>query len=109
MTAQASDLIVVREGDNVATALHNLSLGTEVLVAGPTGALTRVKLNVDIRLGHKAALEHIAKGELVIKHGRPIGRATADISPGDHVHVHNVISLSRETDLVAAEGVQEWH
>jgi hypothetical protein len=66
-------------------------------------------LNEDIRLGHKAALRPIAEGDLVIKHGRPIGRATANISPGDHVHVHNVISLSRETDLIPAEEAQEWH
>jgi hypothetical protein len=109
MTNQAADLIVVSEGDNVATALHDMQAGSEARIAGPIGALTPVILNADIRLGHKAALRPIAEGDLVIKHGRPIGRATTNISPGDHVHVHNVISLSHETDLIPAEEAQEWH
>jgi hypothetical protein len=54
-------------------------------------------------------LRPIAEGDLVTKHGRPIGRATADIEAGDHVHIHNVISLSRETDLISQEEAQEWH
>jgi altronate dehydratase small subunit len=109
MKTQAVDLIVVSEGDNVATASHDMRAGSEARVAGPSGALSPVTLQADIRLGHKAALRPIAEGDLVIKHGRPIGRATANVSPGDHVHVHNVISLSRETDLIPAEGAQEWH
>jgi altronate dehydratase small subunit len=108
MSAQTADLIVVSEGDNVATASHDLSAGSEVRIAGPTGSLAPIKLNADIRLGHKAALRDIAQGDLVIKHGRPIGRATAEIKTGNHVHVHNVISLSRETDLIPAGESQEW-
>jgi hypothetical protein len=104
MKSQVADLLVVSEADNVATALHDLAAGTEGRVAGPSGALPPVTLRTDLQLGHKAALRAIGDGELVIKHGRPIGRATAVISPGDHVHVHNVISLSRETDLVPAGG-----
>jgi SAF domain len=109
MTNQAADLIVVSEGDNVATALHNLAAGCESRIVGPLGAMTPVMLKADIRLGHKAALRPIAEGDLVTKHGRPIGRATADIEAGDHVHIHNVISLSRETDLISQEEAQEWH
>jgi altronate dehydratase len=109
MTAQAADLIVVAAEDNVATAARDLSVGTEARVAGPAGEMDSIELISAIRLGHKAALKPIAKDELVIKHGRPIGRATADIAAGDHVHVHNVISLSRETDFIPAEGSQEWH
>jgi hypothetical protein len=102
MTSQAADLIVVSESDNVATALHDMPSGTEARVAGPSGMLPAVTLLAEIRLGHKAALRQIAICDLVIKHGRPIGRATSDIAAGDHVHVHNVISLSRETDLLPA-------
>jgi hypothetical protein len=102
MTTQSADLIVVSEEDNVATALHDLQAGSEALVSGPAGTQEPVTLMAEIRLGHKAALRTIPQGDLVIKHGRPIGRATKDISPGDHVHVHNVVSLSRETDFVPA-------
>lgn len=42
--------------------------------------------------GHKAALCDIAEGELVIKYGTPIGRATRDIRAGEWVHTHNLRS-----------------
>ncbi len=42
--------------------------------------------------GHKRALCEIKKGELVIKYGSPIGRATADIKKGEWVHSHNLRS-----------------
>ena len=34
----------------------------------------------------------IPKGSQIVKYGEPVGIATADIAPGEHVHVHNVIS-----------------
>ena len=47
--------------------------------------------NVEIREdGHKYALRPIACGENVVKYGMPIGHATRDIAPGEHVHVHNL-------------------
>jgi SAF domain len=109
MTTQRLDVLVVAEGDNVATALHDLAAGTQARVAGPSGEQPSLLVVQEIRLGHKAALQPIAEGDLVIKHGRPIGRATANIALGEHVHVHNVISLSQETDLVPAGESQEWH
>jgi altronate hydrolase len=40
----------------------------------------------------------------VLKYGWPIGRATADIAVGDHVHVHNVETrLSGVEDFAYAE------
>ena len=49
------------------------------------------KDNVEVRAdGHKYALRAIAAGENVVKYGMPIGHATCDIAPGEHVHVHNV-------------------
>lgn len=47
--------------------------------------------NVEIRDdGHKYARRAIARGENVVKYGMPIGHATCDIAPGEHVHVHNL-------------------
>ncbi len=47
--------------------------------------------NVEIREdGHKYALRPIACGENVVKYGMPIGHATRNIAPGEHVHVHNL-------------------
>ncbi len=42
-----------------------------------------------IPLGHKVALQSIAKGADILKYGEVIGRAGADIAAGSHLHVHN--------------------
>ena len=67
------ELIVIRETDNVA---------------------------VDPESGQKYARREIKKGEAVIKYGRPIGAATAEIPAGAHVHTHNLkTALTGETAL----------
>ncbi|HDI11779.1 MAG TPA: altronate dehydratase, partial [Candidatus Acetothermia bacterium] len=71
--------------DNVALALESLPPGTAVCVGGST-----VRTRDRIPYGHKFALSPIRQGDRVIKYGYPIGRATCDISPGEHVHVHNL-------------------
>ncbi len=49
--------------------------------------------------GHKIALTAIARGAAVLKYGQVVGRATAAIAPGEHVHVHNMESLRGRGDL----------
>ena len=44
----------------------------------------------DIPIGHKLAIRSIKAGDAIIKYGVDIGRAIADIAPGEHLHVHNV-------------------
>lgn len=67
--------------DAVATALRDMAAGEEALGVTLAGPVAR---------GHKVALRPIAAGEPVLKYGFPIGRATRDIAPGEHVHTHNV-------------------
>ena len=95
----APDLIVLHEADTCATALRDLAVGTLARVQGPAGAMPSLALKEPISLGHKTSLVPIAAGDLVVKHGEPFGRATTDIALGQHVHVHNVASLSLETDI----------
>lgn len=45
---------------------------------------------VDLKTGHKIALNDIEKGSDVIKYGYPIGCATENISEGESVHSHNM-------------------
>ncbi|WP_226779965.1 UxaA family hydrolase [Oceaniglobus trochenteri] len=72
--------------DTVACLLRDHRAGAPAqLVSGATPVLTS-----DVALGHKIALVPIAKGEAVVKYGAVIGHATADIAPGDHVHLHNL-------------------
>ena len=90
------DFIALHDRDTVATALWSLPAGHAARVQAADGGHREVVLLEAIALGHKVALAAINKGDLVLKHGYPMGRATADIAKGAHVHVHNVISLSRE-------------
>ena len=73
--------IVISSNDSVAVALAALSKGEEA---------EGVVLAEDIEKGHKFALKDIEKGQQVIKYGEVIGRATADIKAGQHIHSHNM-------------------
>ena len=73
--------IVISPNDSVAVCLAPMKKG-EVAEG--------VTLAEDIEKGHKFALKAIKSGEKVIKYGEVIGRATADIAPGEHIHSHNM-------------------
>lgn len=83
--------IVIHERDNVATALTPLEAGSVTSVK-TGGRSEKIKILVSIPIGHKFALRDIEKGADVFKYGEPIGRTTAPIARGEHVHVHNVVS-----------------
>ena len=55
-----------------------------------------------IAMGHKVSRHHLAAGEKVKKYGVPIGSITAAVSPGDHVHLHNLASDYLPTHLLDA-------
>lgn len=80
-------LLVLAPGDNIAVARVEIAAGTALAVAGRTVVLERA-----LGFGHKVALRAIAAGERIVKYGVPIGRATAPIPAGAHVHNHNVAS-----------------
>ncbi len=73
--------IVISPNDSVAVCLAPMKKGEQA---------EGVTLAEDIDKGHKFALRAIKKGEQVIKYGEVIGRATADIAPGEHIHSHNM-------------------
>jgi altronate dehydratase large subunit len=92
--------LLMHPADNVAQVVTDLPAGSALRLDGQT-----IHLVADIPSGHKLARWGIARGEPVMKYGQPIGRATADIPAGDHVHVHNVESLRGRGDL--GPGVRE--
>jgi altronate hydrolase len=88
------DVMQVHPRDNVLVALRDLEASETV--AAPAGMI-RVKDLV--RRGHKLALAAISAGTAVRKYGWPIGLATRDIVPGEHVHTHNLATaLSSHED-----------
>ena len=91
--------IVMKAADNVATVVDNIEPGTDV-VADINEKNVSICINIKekIPFGHKFALADIKKGEEIIKYGEVIGIATADIQPGQYVHVHNLDSLRGRGD-----------
>lgn len=73
--------IVIAPQDSVGVALVPLKKGETA---------ENVVLAEDIEKGHKFALKAIKSGERIIKYGEVIGRATADIAAGEHIHSHNM-------------------
>lgn len=76
--------------DNVATALAALVPG-EVALLGDA-ACKAIQAAQEVPVGHKIALRDIACGEMIVKYGVVIGRATADIPAGSWVHLHVMCS-----------------
>ncbi|MET0534770.1 MAG: UxaA family hydrolase, partial [Steroidobacter sp.] len=79
--------------DDVAVALRDLPAGETISVGDRS-----ITLIDAIPRGHKVAIRAVSAGQPVRKYGWPIGRATADITVGAHVHTHNVATLLSGTD-----------
>lgn len=95
--------IVISEKDNVATALEDIPAGAKVRVR-IGGEEQEIEVQSAIQFGHKFALKPIPQGGEIIKYGEVMGKATAQIQTGEHVHVHNVESQRGRGDLLAKEG-----
>jgi len=90
--------LAIKKEDNVATAIRDIAAG-EAAVVGIDDDTLAIPVGQAIVLGHKLAVRLIKKGEDILKYGTVIGRATQDIQPGEHVHVHNVESTRGRGDL----------
>ena len=85
--------IMMNNNDSVATALENLETDDVVnVVSASQEEVEEITVRQAIPFGHKLALKPVARGEAVSKYGEVIGKASQDIAPGDHVHIHNVKS-----------------
>jgi altronate hydrolase len=86
--AETGALLHLDPRDDVAVALRPLAAGQRVEVAG------RIVVAAEpVPEGHKVALRAMAAGETLRKFGWPIGRLTADVAAGAHVHTHNLATL----------------
>src|SRR6185312_3977981 len=73
--------IRLNPADNVVVARADLLPGTEV---------EGIRARTHVPAGHKIATAPVRPGEAVRKYGQILGFATEAISPGDHVHTHNM-------------------
>jgi altronate hydrolase len=80
---EAPGLLTLHPDDDVAVALRPLEAGDRL----------DVEIMEAIPCGHKVALRALPAGAEVRKYGSPIGRLTAPVAPGEHVHSHNLVTL----------------
>ena len=80
-------LLLLSPGDTVYVLRDQVAAGEVLMVEGAA-----VTVFEALGLGHKIARMPVRSGGTVIKYGAPIGRASRDIAPGDHVHLHNLKS-----------------
>ncbi len=93
-----NNALIIKFQDNVATAIAELAKG-ETAKMGTEELSLEITVIDPIAFGHKLAVKEIHQGEDILKYGSVIGRATQNIKPGEHVHVHNVESLRGRGDL----------
>ena len=82
--SQTPPALRIHAKDTVAVALRALHAGEAVTIEGERHVLAE-----PIAPGHKFALIAHQPGDTLRKYGQPIGRASAPIAPGAHVHTHN--------------------
>ena len=87
----------LKDDDDVAVALRPLAPGDTIRFSGAA-----IVVAAAIPTGHKFATRPIAAGALIRKYGQVIGRASASIAAGEHVHVHNVEGTRGRGDLEEA-------
>ena len=78
--------------DNVAVVVvEHLTAGTRMrgVVTADNSDFELVALD-DVPIGHKVALSDLKEGDTAVKYGEDIGRFTAAVQKGGHVHVHNL-------------------
>ena len=78
-------VIHLHPSDNIAVARLSLASGQIIRAGGH-----EVELVNAVPPGHKVAIQPIPRGGALVRYGQVIGRAAADIAPGQHVHTHNV-------------------
>jgi (2R)-sulfolactate sulfo-lyase subunit alpha len=85
------NFLVHEKSDSVGVATVDIKAGenAEGLFMDSQESL-QVKIVSDIPLGHKIALKDFKVGDTVIKYGHDIGKVTADIRTGEHVHTQNL-------------------
>ena len=93
MDAKLPLALKVNDLDNVATLFSNEGkAGCTVEIRDKKGNSSVIELKDDIPYGHKIALCNIVAESDIIKYGESLGSASRAISPGEHVHVHNLDS-----------------
>ena len=87
----SSMLYMIKENDNVATALEALSPGTYNIWLESRGVAGKLEVGSSVPKWFKVATKDIAIGQNIVKFGYPIGTASVKISKGTIVHRCNLV------------------
>lgn len=89
---------VIDARDNAGTVIgSDIEGAMQVPVVG--GASGTLAVLQPVPYGHKVALAELPEGADVIKYGVVIGRLSAAVRTGEHMHVHNLESMRGRGDL----------
>jgi len=83
----SSKFVLINENDNILVCCQTVKTGEIVIVDGH-----KIRIVVDIDVGHKIAKVPLKKASKVIRYGVPIGSTITDVAIGEHVHLHNMKS-----------------
>src|SRR5215510_14758293 len=88
MSERSFDEVAIRlhAEDSVAVLKRPVRAGDELL-----NGTIHLRIAQNIGAGHKIALKEIVAADAVRKYGQVIGFAQARITPGEHVHTHNLV------------------
>ena len=89
--AEIPQLLVHETGDNVGVVvIEGLEANTDMLVCVTHDNSTfRLTVSEAVPIGHKVALQDLKAGDTATKYGEDIGKITADVKKGAHLHTHN--------------------
>ena len=92
MAHKAPDFLVHNAQDSVGVVVVETVNAQQTLTGWVMDTDTTMSITAldAIPLGHKVALSDLSEDDTVTKYGHDIGRAVANISKGNHVHVHNL-------------------
>lgn len=83
-----ADLLVLRDGDDVAVATRDLAAGERIEVG--TRREPTLTTRTPVPRGHKIALRDLPAHARVHKYGQVIGRTSRPVHAGEQVHVQNL-------------------
>jgi altronate hydrolase len=98
--ARDDRLLLLDPSDDCVVARVPLPAGEWVVIGG-----RHVRLGGDLGVGHKLAARALQAGEPVRKCGAVIGRTTAAVAAGEHLHLHNLRSEYLAAHLVGGASV----
>jgi len=85
-------LLRLGQGDNVLIVIRPIRLGEQFRIDE-----IELAAAVTLPIGFKVAAVDFAEGDVALRLGMPIGRATAAIRTGELVHTHNLASMYMRT------------